>query len=268
MREQNIHDAIWKEISNRVKEYLANWVYEAGISFNAIDLNSFKLFVKALGQFGRMFKPPSKYEFREPLLKKAVDRTKTKLKINEDEWKNSGCSIMTGGWSDRKRRSIMNLCINSRAGTVFHSSKDFSNIPHTSEVILEYVDQCIEKVELEKIVQIVTDNASNNIGAANLMRQKRATIFWTSCATHTINLILEGIAKLPRFKKILDQAKDLTIFIYAHHKTLAMMRSYTKKRDIVRPGVTRFASSFLTLQSLVEKKVQLKAIFSSTEWDE
>ena len=47
-----------------------------------------------------------------------------------------------------------------------------------------------------------------------------------------------------------------------------MMRSFTKKRDIIRPGVTRFASAFLTLQSLIEKKESLRTMFASTEWDE
>ncbi|CAA0809321.1 hAT transposon superfamily protein, partial [Striga hermonthica] len=205
---------------------------------------------------------------REPLLKKAVERTKLKVKPHEDEWKKSGCSIMMDAWSDRKRRSIMNLCVNSKMGTIFLSSKESSDISHTSEMIFEYVDQCIEQVWPKNVVQVVTDNASNNMGAAKLLRIKRPTIFWTSCATHTINLILEGIAKLPRFTKTIEQAKALTIFIYAHHKTLSMMRSYTKRRDIVRPGVTRFASSFLSLQSLMEKKAQLRAMFTSSEWDE
>lgn len=69
------------------------------------------------------------------------------------------------------------------------------------------------------------------------------------------------------YKKTLDQAKMLTVFIYAHHKTLALMRQFTKKRDIVRQGVTRFASGFLTLQSLAEKKSQLRNMFCSEEWE-
>ncbi|GKA09123.1 hypothetical protein Tco_0688454 [Tanacetum coccineum] len=87
-------------------------------------------------------------------------------------------------------------------------------------------------------------------------------------ATHTINLMLEAIGGLPRYRKTLDQAKTLTVFIYAHHKTLALMRQFTKRRDIVRPGVTRFASGFLTLQSLAEKKSQLRNMFCSEEWEE
>ena len=86
----------------------------------------------------------------------------------------------------------MNLCVNSKLGTVFLSSKEFSNVAHTSQHIFEYVDSCIENVGPEKVVQVVTDNAANNMGAATLLKEKRPTIFWTSCATHTINLMLEG----------------------------------------------------------------------------
>jgi hypothetical protein len=79
--------------------------------------------------------------------------------------------------------------------------------------------------------------------------------------------VLEGIGKMRKFKNTLDSAKSLTIFIYAHHKTLSVMRKFTKKRDIVRPGVTRFASTFLTLQSLYEKKDQLRMMSQSEEWE-
>ncbi|KAJ9567018.1 hypothetical protein OSB04_002984 [Centaurea solstitialis] len=103
---------------------------------------------------------------------------------------------MTDAWSDRKRRSIMNLCVNSRLGTAFLSSKEFSDIAHTSEVIFEYVDKCIDEVGHENVVQIVTDNASNNMGATKLLKLKRPKIFWTSCAAHTVNLMLEAIGDI------------------------------------------------------------------------
>ena len=161
----------------------------------------------------------------------------------------------------------MNMCVNCSIGTTFLESKEASAESHTGEFIFQYVDSCIEKIGAEKVVQVVTDNASNNMTAKALLSVKRPNIFWSSCATHTLNLMLEGIGKLKRFKTIIDQAKALTIFIYAHHKTLALMRKFTKKRDIIRPGVTRFASSFLTLQSLYEKKNELRAMSQSEEWE-
>lgn len=100
-----------------------------------------------------------------------------------------------------------------------------------------------------------------------MLKSKRPKIFWTSCGTHTINLMVEAIAKLKQFAPAITKAKDMTCFLYAHHTTLALMRHHTKKRDIVRPGVTRFASAFLTLQSLAAKRKQLTDMCCSETWE-
>ena len=44
------------------------------------------------------------------------------------------------------------------------------------------------------------------------------------------------------------------------------MRSLNGKQEIVRPGATRFATSFLTLASMWKQRQHLKALFVSTEW--
>jgi selenocysteine lyase/cysteine desulfurase len=138
-------------------------------------------------------------------------------------------------------------------GTSFHHSKEASVESHIGQLIFEYVKSSIEKIGVENVVQVVTDNASNYIKAKDLLYTEWPNIFWTSYATHTINSMLEGIGKMKKFKSIIDQAKTFTIFIYSHHRTVALMRMYTKKIDIIRPSVTRFASNFLTLQNLYEK---------------
>ena len=46
------------------------------------------------------------------------------------------------------------------------------------------------------------------------------------------------------------------------------MRVATKRRDIIRPGVTRFASAFLTLQSLLEKKDALRYMVVERAWED
>ena len=52
MRQQNINDAIWKERTQDMHQYLARWAYEASIPFHAIDNDSVQRFVEAVGQFG------------------------------------------------------------------------------------------------------------------------------------------------------------------------------------------------------------------------
>ena len=58
-RQQSIHDALSKERSHQVHQYMARWVYETGILFNAVDNDSFKRFVEAVGQFGPGYQPPN-----------------------------------------------------------------------------------------------------------------------------------------------------------------------------------------------------------------
>lgn len=265
-RQANLVALLDKKKVLETQQYIARWVIESGIPFNAIQNDSFKLMTEAIGQFGPGLPTPSRYRMSGPCLKAEVSRVKNSLKKHEEEWSISGCSIMTDAWTDRKRRSIMNLCVHCGEGISFISSREDSDASHTGSYIFEYVDKCIEQVGEEKVVQIVTDNASNNMAAATLMKAKRPNIFWTSCATHTVNLMLEGIGKLPRFKSAIDKARALTIFIYSHHSTLSLMRRMTKKSEIVRPGVTRFASNYLTMQSLVEKKEQLRLMFASEDW--
>ena len=240
----------------------------AAIPFNACDNDEFKQMCEAIGQFGAGFQPPSQRDLRETLLEEEYARTNSLLEERDAEKMKSGCSIMTDAWSDRKRRSIMNLCTNCAEGSSFISSKEMSDVSHTSEVIFELVDKAIEELGPDDVVQVVTDNASNNMGAKKLLVEKRPHIFWTSCATHTINLVLQGIASLTKFKKVIDQSKAFTIFVYGHTRTLECMRHFTEGKEIIRPGVTRFASAFLTLNSMLEKKNQLKQMVVHSRWDQ
>ena len=222
---------------------------------------------EAIGQFGPGFQPPSDDLLREKLLEQEYARTKSLMQERQAEKLKNGCSVMTDAWSDRKKRSIMNLCTNCAEGTEFISSKEMSDVSHTSEVIFELVDKAIEDLGPENVVQVVTDNATNNMGAKKLLEEKRPQIFWTSCAAHTINLMLQGIGSLTRFKRVVDQAKAFTIFVYGHTRTLECLRYFTEGKELVRPGVTRFASYFLTLNSMQEKKDQLRKMVVHSRWD-
>ncbi|XP_008675189.2 uncharacterized protein [Zea mays] len=266
-KQQQLNKELWKEREHEVHKFIARWAYNHGIPFNACDNDEFKQMCEAIGQFGPGLTPPTQDAFRGSLLEEEYERTKCLLQEREAEKMKNGCSIMTDAWSDRKRRSIMNICTNCADGTSFISSKEMSDVSHTSEVIFELVDKAIEDIGEENVVQVVTDNASNNMGAKKLLLEKRPQIFWTSCAAHTINLMLQGIGKLPRFRKVIDQAKSFTIFVYGHTRTLECLRYFTEGKELVRPGVTRFASYFLTLNSMQEKKDQLRKMVVHSRWD-
>ncbi|KAL5765665.1 hypothetical protein ACOSP7_016282 [Xanthoceras sorbifolium] len=48
LHQQHITDVLFKERTHSVQRYVARWVYEAGIPFNAIQKNSFTTMVEAI----------------------------------------------------------------------------------------------------------------------------------------------------------------------------------------------------------------------------
>ncbi|TXG63549.1 hypothetical protein EZV62_010543 [Acer yangbiense] len=122
MKQQSFNDIILKEMTHATQRYMAKWVYQAVIPFNAIDNACFLQMVEVIGRFGPSFKPPSQWQLREPLLKKEFETTKEALKKQEQSWKVDACSIMTDTWTDMKRKSFMNLCVNCKEDTIFLSS--------------------------------------------------------------------------------------------------------------------------------------------------
>ena len=68
------------------------------------------------------------------------------------EWKKIGCSIISDGWMDKKRRCICNFLVNSPKGTIFLSYVDTSNISKTADKVFEMLDAIVERIGEENVV--------------------------------------------------------------------------------------------------------------------
>jgi hypothetical protein len=86
---------------------------------------------------------------------------------------------------------------------------------------------------------------------------KMSHLFWTPCAAHCSDLMLEDIGKIKDFSTCINMAKKVSRFIYKHGRLLDQMR----EGDLVRPTVTRFSTSFLTLTSMYRHRNGLRALF-------
>lgn len=57
------------------------------------------------------------------------------------------------------------------------------------------------------MVQIVIDNASNYVKAGKTLMAERKKLYWTPCAAHCLDLMLEDICKLRVFDSTIIKAK-------------------------------------------------------------
>lgn len=99
------------------------------------------------------------------------------------------------------------------------------------------------------------------------MEAKRPNLYWSPCAAHCIDLMLEDIAEIPAIKKTLKRAIFLNGYIYSKTGIVNLMRSFTGQRELLRPAKTRFATAFITLQSIHNQKNNLRKMFNSEEWN-
>ncbi len=66
--------------------------------------------------------------------------------------------------------------------------------------------------------------------------------------------MLEDMGELEWIKSCVERAKNICKFIYNYAFVLSTMRKYTGDRELAHPSITRFASSFITLKSLMNQE--------------
>eukprot|EP00253_Pinus_taeda_P014819 PITA_14819 len=123
----------------------------------------------------------------------------------------------------------------------------------------------VEEVGVANVVQVITNNAANYVAVGRLLSTKYPTIFWTPCATHCIDLMLEDIGKLEWMQDVVKECKQITKYIYKHARLLNLMREFTQG-ELSRPVVTRFATNFLFLKSLLYEYQALRRMLCSQQW--
>ncbi|GFP83825.1 hypothetical protein PHJA_000526000 [Phtheirospermum japonicum] len=126
-------------------------------------------------------------------------------------------------------------------------------------IVDDLLDEVVEEVGEDIVVQVVTDNASNYKLAGKKLMEKRTRLWWTPCAAHCIDLMLEKIGSLPQHKNALLKAKKGWV--------LALMRKHAG-RDLLHSAATRFATAYLTLQNILDMSQPLEAISASVEWSQ
>ncbi|XP_016500694.1 uncharacterized protein LOC107819124 [Nicotiana tabacum] len=139
----------------------------------------------------------------------------------------------------------------SPSGSMFMESIDASSFVKTGEKLCELLDRYVERIGEHNVLQV------------NSYRKKKEE---TPCAAHCIDLMLEDIEKIPNIKKALQRAIALVGFIYGHSGVLNMMRDFTKNKELVKFGITQFATSFFDFATIALSKTNLRAMFTSDKW--
>ncbi|XP_054806837.1 uncharacterized protein LOC129309302 [Prosopis cineraria] len=167
---------------------------------------------------------------------------------------------MADGWTDVKQRTFINFLVHSTKGIVFVKSIDASELVKDAKILFQMFSEVIKWIGPKNIVHMMTDNAANYVACGRLIHEKYRHIYWSQCATYCLNLILKDIASLSHVLDLASKASKIIIFVYNHTIVLSWLRKTQGWREIVCLRATRFATTFITLQSIHKHKNDLQAL--------
>eukprot|EP00253_Pinus_taeda_P006025 PITA_06025 len=209
---------------------------------------------------------PTFADLRGPLLQDENTDCIARFAEFRASWEHTGCTVMSDGWTDQKGRTLLNFLVSCLKGTMFMKSVDASAHIKDARTLCELLDIFMQEVGPSNVVQVVTDNAANYVAVGKMLIDRYPNLFWTPCDAQCIDLMLEDIGKIPIVRDIVESSKSIRKFIYNHASVLSLMRRFTNNKELVRPAITRFATIFISLQSLLNSMWDVKSMFLSADW--
>ncbi|XP_057829201.2 uncharacterized protein LOC131040322 [Cryptomeria japonica] len=128
------------------------------------------------------------------------------------------------------------------------------------------LDEVVMEVGVQNVIQIVTNNATAHVAVGKLLEARHPTLVWNPCVAHYLYLLLEDMGKLSWVKNVVEDARNVTEYIYNHIWVLNLMREYIDGKNLMHSGVTDIATNFLTLHSILVALPNLKRMFMSERW--
>ena len=208
--------------------------------------------------------PQSPYEIKSKYLEMEYKDMESYVNRQREKWETCGRTIMCDGWTGPTKLTIINFMVYSEGSTIFLKSVDASDKIKDNKYIYGLLKDVIKEVGEANVVQIVTDNGSAFVKVGKLL-MKKYNMYCTPFAAHCIDLMFKDIGKRDSVAQLIGNGRKITNFIYNHGWLAAKIRQVCGG-DIVCLGAIRFATNYISLDSLLKKRVDLKKVFIINEW--
>ncbi|XP_020112072.1 uncharacterized protein LOC109726710 isoform X3 [Ananas comosus] len=259
-------DDAQKQKHNDADKKIALFFFHNSISFAASKSSHYQAMVDAIAECGPGYKAPSFEVLRSTLLEKVKGEVNDNYRKLREDWKGTGCTILTDSWSDGRSKSLLVFSVASPRGTHFLKLVDVSSHADDACYLYELLDSIILEVGAENVVQIITDCRMSNACVGTLLLKKYPSLFWSPCASYMVEKILEDISKLEWANLVLEESNTIARYIYSHPWISNMMRKFAGRSELIRTKMARFLTHFLTLRSIVLQEGNLKHMFSHADW--
>ncbi|CAL1388754.1 unnamed protein product [Linum trigynum] len=244
---------------------IARFLYDIGAPLSAVNSDHFQPMVDAIASGGPNVVPPSYHDVRGWILKGSVE-VKSDVNKQMETLERTGCSVLVDQRNTSDGRTLLSFLVSCPERVVFVKSVDASDTVNSPDRLYELLRQVVEEVGVQHILQVITGVEDRYVIAGKKLSETFPTLYWSPCAAHCIDLILNDFGKLEWINGIIEKARSITRFVYNHTAVVNMLRRYTFGIDILQRGLTRSATNFVTLKQMVDLKDTLQGMVTSYEW--
>lgn len=245
---------------------IAAFFFYNSIPFAAATSIYYQEMMDAVAGCGAGYIAPGCEKLSSTLLEKVKGDINAYYEKLRNEWKETGCTILCDCWSDGRTKSLVVFSATCPKGTLFLKSVDTSGHADDGHYLFELLESVVLDVGVENVVQVITDSSPSCVFAGRLLTTKYSSLFWSPCASHCINKMLEDFRKQEWVSAVLEEANMITGYLHSHSGILSMMRKFAGGRDLIRPRMPKLVADFLSLRSIVIQEDNLKHMFSHPEW--
>ncbi|KAF5475635.1 hypothetical protein F2P56_007424 [Juglans regia] len=220
------------EMIVKAKMVVACWWYDANLHFNAAQSKFYQPAIDAMTAIGPGFKGSSLYELKGNLLKMTVDEVQDYLQ--------------------QIKKSV-----------------DTSGLRKDPETLFNIFDEVVQEIGAENLVQFITNNDASYKAAGKKLQQKYGSFYWSPCAAHCIDLMLENFSD-PRYFSLIDDAikkKELRQ-MFTCDKWIASSHSKSNKGKEITEIVLEDKEFWAQCQFIVRVSESLVRVLGLVDEDE
>ncbi|KAH1203993.1 hypothetical protein GmHk_17G050062 [Glycine max] len=211
-RSKGIESSSNMDLREDTCKQIARFFYINAIPLKLVESEEFQKMCNHIG--GPGFKPPTYDELRGKYLKQEVAEIMESIEEHKATWKKTGCCILIDDWTNSEGVTICNFFLNSSKGTVFLKYVYASDMCKTVDGIFKMIDDIVEEVGEENVVQMLED----------------------------------FVNKLQIYGDTVANGRRIASYMYSRSSLIALLHHFAKGKDLVKPGVTKFATCYLTLK--------------------
>ncbi|KAF0895482.1 hypothetical protein E2562_013580 [Oryza meyeriana var. granulata] len=212
-----------QKLKDKVDLLVNKWFIDASIPFNGTNSKYYQPMIDAIPSYGPGYKGSTSYEHRGPLLVRNAEETKNFVQGYRKIWKETGCTIMADGWTDTKKRTLINFLVYCPRGMVFLKSVDATDSSKTGviDVIERYAakDPTLRSA-LTKEMRIFR-NAEGDFGRITTVSDRAVTLpdeWWIAYGCSASNLQKLAVRVLGQTCSAFDCERNWSLFEHIHSK--------------------------------------------------